>query len=275
MDALTATRAPIRSSLRAAAITQLARWLALVSLVLLGLVGLVICLRRATGALVEPLRPETLLILGVVLAALAVLFRRALGEAFASPSAKWAVWLAPSVVLAVWAAGVTLSDTSGWGLAALVGSLLVEEGWSWGRWQLPRRRAQYSPKRERGSSLPVVAEMPAPPAVVRTLDVPDEESDESLTQRLVRRRDGSGEVIEGLVRVDFAAGQRHATAHVAICPPWDRVPRCDAEQADGPSARVKVAQVLTCGVRFELTLDEPADEPAGVLVEFSIQEPEG
>jgi hypothetical protein len=264
MDALAATRAPLRAT--AAGMPRLAwlgRWLALSSLALLGVIGLVVCFRRATGALAEPLSPPVLLGLGVVLAALAVLFRRSLDEV-AAPAARWVVWLAPTVVLAIWVAGVSLTTTSAWGLAALVGSLLLEEGWSWGRWP-PRSPTDVVRPRVAAATPP--GARPLPPA--------DDEPLEAVTQRLVRRREAGGEVIEGLVRVEFAAAQRHATAHLAICPPLARLPQCFAEQADGPAARIKVAQVLTCGVRIDLKLDQPAAEPAEVLVELVIQESDG
>ncbi len=92
-----------------------------------------------------------------------------------------------------------------------------------------------------------------------------------MSQQFVRRQNAAGgETIEGLLRVRVARGQRHATAHVAICPPLERVGECYAEPCDGPPASVKVAQVLCYGVRFEIKLDEPPDEPASVVVEFAI-----
>ncbi len=50
------------------------------------------------------------------------------------------------------------------------------------------------------------------------------------------------------------------------------MPQCYAEQMDGPPARLKVAQVLAYGVRFEIKLEEPAEEPTSVVIEFSIHE---
>ena len=59
---------------------------------------------------------------------------------------------------------------------------------------------------------------------------------------------------------------------MAICPPLARVPRCDAEPADGPPSQVRMAQALPYGVRLEVKLDKAATEASQVLVEFSISE---
>ena len=99
-----------------------------------------------------------------------------------------------------------------------------------------------------------------------------DEPDESICQQVVRRREQDGsETIVGWLRTTVPAAARHAAAHVAICPPFGGLPECFAEQMDGPPARIKVAQVLPHGVRFEIKLDEPAAEATDVLVEFSIQ----
>jgi hypothetical protein len=271
MDATTAFGAPPRVDFAGPVLARLGRRLALVALVLLAMTGLVVCARRASGALVEPLSPGVLAGLGIVLAALAVWFRKTFAAASHSRAAVYAAWAAPSAVLVIWAAGVSLQGSPTLGLAALVGILLVEEGWSWGRL---RFQANLAPGRgtvqlEPPALRPVVSPLAAG---VHELPSIGDECDEAITQQLLRRQDAAGEVIEGWVRVDFAASQRHAAAHVAICPPLERVPECFAEQTDGPSARLKIAQVLPYGVRFELKLDEPAAQPASVHVEFSIHE---
>jgi hypothetical protein len=102
-----------------------------------------------------------------------------------------------------------------------------------------------------------------------------EEDREGILQRVVRRRDeDGGEVMEGWLLAEFPAGERQAAAHLAICPPFARVPACDAEPVEGPSSQLKVAQVLPYGVRFEVKLDDPADAPCAVTIEFLVRERE-
>jgi hypothetical protein len=155
----------------------------------------------------------------------------------------------------------------------LWGVLALEEGWSWA--QFGRRAPLPAPR----ATTAAIAEL-EPPAVAMpasnldALHAPTdlEEPDEAICQQLVRRREADGgETLAGWLRAVVPAAARHATAHVAICPPFEGLPACFAEQMDGPPARIKVAQVLPHGVRFEIKLDEPCAQACDVLVEFSIR----
>lgn len=257
------------------AVAALARAVAATGFSLLALGGVVILTRRLSGALAAPLSLGTLLACACLLGAAALLFR----AAFQPPARfreRWSEYLfcaLPSGVLLPWAIGLSAPGTGG-GLIALWGVLLLEEGWSWG--QL-RRRMPVAPRLE--STTSNLAELPM--SALSELDqfltepeslVETDEPDEAISQQVVRRRESDGsETIAGWLRADVPAAARHATAHVAICPPFDGLPQCFAEQMDGPPAQIKVAQVLPHGVRFEIKLDEPGALAADVLVEFSIQ----
>lgn len=272
MDASTAFAAPIRTGLDDPVLSRLARVLVLAAIGLAAVTGLLVCARRATGALAEPLSPAVLAGLGIVLAALAVLFRRAFAAPPLPRAAAYVVWAAPSAVLFIWAAAVSLQGSDTLGLVALFGALLLEEGYSWGRWRVNVDAAPKYGKAPKESLAPRGVVIPSAAAGIDDTPTIESDRDEAVTQNMIRRKDESGEVIEGWLRVDFAASQRNAAAHVAICPPMDCVPECFAEQMDGPTARIKIAQVLAYGVRFEVKLDQAAEEPASVFIEFSIQE---
>jgi hypothetical protein len=251
--------------------------------VLLALGGILIAIRRATGALAGPLPAEVLIVCAGTISLAALAFRRMLPLLSHAPLARrvsWALWAAPSGVLLLWAAGLS-AGASGGALVGSCGLLLLEESWSW--YQLLRNPATIFEMR--GASVASARLAPAvSPNVVHGVGIEDspelEDSPESddafdhaVSQQTVRRSEDDGsQTISGWVRAEVAAGCRHATAHVAICPPFVHPPECFAEPMDGPPARVKVAQVLSHGVRFEVKLDEPAAEAARVLVEFSIQE---
>ncbi len=235
---------------------------------LVALAALVVILRRIDGALREPLPPFALAALGGGLAIAALAFRHLTARDCWQwgATACYAIWAAPSVVLLLWAAGILLPGTTATGWASFLGLLLVEEGWSWGR--LPKKGAGVL----NNESRPLFSE-----AGLSMLDGEPSQApadiDETATQWLVRRREpDGGEAIEGWLRTGFVAGQRHAMAHLAICPPMATTPVCYAEASDGPPAQVKVGQVLPYGLRLEIKLDEAAEEPCEVLVEFSIQE---
>lgn len=93
---------------------------------------------------------------------------------------------------------------------------------------------------------------------------------ELLLQQLFRVRDADGyEVVYGTVRADFLAGQRHATVHIGICPPLESAPQVEAEVCAWPDARVKVTQALPHGVRLDVRLSEPAEEPCLVPIDMA------
>ena len=259
----------------------------------IALVGLVLLQRRAVGALEQPLSPEVLMALGLVLAAAAWGWRRAMPVENSGRNLELALGMVPRVALAVWLAAIWLPGTSPFGLSMLFGILLAEEArpvWRmYERITSPDRALVQSQDNTHPDVLPmnsaspliswkpledVHEESPETEALAAETIAAEMIADESITQQMTRRReDDATESIEGWVRVDFAAGQRHAAAHLAICPPLDRVPHCFAEPSDGPAATVKVGQVLTHGVRLDVKLDAPTSEPACVLVEFSLQSP--
>jgi hypothetical protein len=270
MDARTAKLAAWRPRIDTPIVVRLVQAAAICAFLLLAVAGLLILVRRASGALVAPLPAGLLVGWAGLLAVLAVAFRRFIPLAVPIHSRSWlyVIWTAPSAVLLLWSIGLSVAGSGG-GLWCLWGLLLLEEGWSWK--ELPRM----PPTRTESRVAPLNAACPPAEAAsgLGTLDHSNDEIDESVSQQIVRSRHDDGcEAITGWVRADFAPSSRHATAHVAICPPFSRTPECFAEQMDGPSAQIKVAQVLSHGVRFEIKLDQPADLGARVLVEFSIQE---
>jgi len=275
MDARTVTLEIGSPAIGSNELVHLARAVAVAGFSLLALGGVVILARRLSGALSAPLSLTTLLTCACLLAVAALLFR-AMFRPPAWSRGRWEEYLfsaLPSGVLLLWAIGLSASGTGG-GLLALWGVLLLEEGWSWG--QLRRGRAVGQPIVMKALS---VAELPLSilDESLQTLtesEFPAEadEQDEVIFQQVVRRRESDGsETIAGWLRAQVPAAARHATAHVAICPPFPGRPECFAEQMDGPPAQIKVAQVLPQGVRFEIKLDEPVAEASDVLVEFSIQ----
>ncbi|MBI3838323.1 MAG: hypothetical protein HY288_10380 [Planctomycetia bacterium] len=252
---------------------KLARTLANSLLAMLALAGLLICVRRASGALVDPLPAPVRVAVGGLLALAGIAVRAALPTANlrGSRTALYLNWALPSVVLFLWAAGLSLQGASASGLVGLCGLLLAEEGWSWGR----LRKNVAAPTESSSMAIHpnlTVLESARSPIRTAVLGESAEELD-AISQQVMRRRQSDGsEAIEGWVRAEFSPGQRHAAAHLAICPPLDRVPECFAEQMDGPAAHIKIAQVLPYGVRFEIKLDKPAEQASSVIVEFSIHD---
>lgn len=229
------------------------------ALAVLAAAGLLLTLRRLSGALVEPLTPAQMIAVGGLLAAVAAAFRWTLRAGMVSARARNVLFGLPTAIAVLWVAALWLATSAPAGVAGLLAILAAGELAGWSR--LHARSAAAS------VVVPVTASINSP----APLEAQSEQVSQQTTRHLFEGRD----TLDGWLRADFAAGQRHATAHVAICPPMRRVPECFAEPGDGPSATVKVAQVLTHGVRLEVRLDQPATADASVLVEFSIQEPDG
>jgi hypothetical protein len=282
MDATAATRRFAWPGASSGVVWQIVRAGLATFFALVALAILLIVARRAGGALAQPLPGVLLVALGLLLALWAAWFRLAASPALdrLHAAARIVAWAVPSLVLVLAALGLILPGTSTAAIVTFLSLLVVEEGWSW--------RSVLRGERAAGQRLPPADDFASQTAAAArhggdvlvdgaspALDATSagEPTDRDALQWMVRQRDETGgETIEGYVRAAFVAGQRHATAHLAICPPFVSMPVCYAEPSDGPPAQVKVAQVLPYGVRLEIKLDEPAAEACDVTVDFSIQE---
>jgi hypothetical protein len=93
-----------------------------------------------------------------------------------------------------------------------------------------------------------------------------------VLQEFVRSRQPDGaELLTGWMRVPLSPGQRSAAVHLAFCPPFVRTPRITVAQQEGPTARIKEAQVLPFGARLDLKLAQATDTCATVLLEIMVQ----
>jgi hypothetical protein len=89
----------------------------------------------------------------------------------------------------------------------------------------------------------------------------DENDAENVSQSWTRSRDPEGrDVVEGFVRVTFAAGSKQAAIHLSFCPPLERTPTLDAEPVDEIDLTLTTAVVLPYAARIDLRLAEPAEE---------------
>jgi hypothetical protein len=101
-----------------------------------------------------------------------------------------------------------------------------------------------------------------------------ESDDPAVVHQLTRRRTNEGaDELAGWLRVDFAAGQRTGHAHLAFCPAFERAPRLEVEQLDGPRARIKTAQLLPYGARLDLKLSATAEHPERLTLRIAAVDP--
>jgi len=252
---------------------ELLRWTVGMLVMVTGAVALLMFWRRIAGALDVPLAPPLLLATGLFAAAVAVAAREAWNRrSFEAPRSHLdlALWIAPTPALIMLGMAVSLPGTSTGGLIVFWGLLLLEETWSWRR--SPWRGATLIP-RDEPTEPPSVEPTPEPAFHEEAENLPavvDECPAREVTQQLTRDVDADGvERISGWLRAEFEAGQRTSVVHLSFCPPMNKTPELMVEQADGPTARIKTAQLLAHGARLDLKLSQPADEDDSVLLQFS------
>jgi hypothetical protein len=234
------------------------------------LLVVLLMVRRASGALVQPLPPTGLMACGLLLGIWAVAAHEWMPARRAHNGAVWRsprVWVPPAVLLLACYA-LLLPGTSAAGAAGLIALMAGAEA---AAWKLSRRGKLPEPRQAIGLAAPRTSpagiSIDAQAAATTTSDA---ESTENVIGEMVRRREADGcEAIRGWVQAELAAGQRTAPVHVAFCPALAGLPSCEAEQVAGPPATIRVAQVLPYGARFDVKLDAPAPGPVTVRIEFS------
>lgn len=220
------------------------------------LVGLTLLVRGAAGAFDAPLPTLLLLATGLaaVLAAVAARFAWRFARVPVGDRRPMALHVSLSAGLLLLGAGVTLPGGTVAALLLFWTLLLAEEAAAW-RGILRRQ------------SLPGVAAR-----TVRTASPSAKSTEEESWQQVTRGRSADGrQTAHGWLRAEFAAGQRTAVAHVAICPPLPNVPGVTFRQTAGPEARVKAAQVLPYGIRFEIKLPTASERARQVRIEFTAE----
>lgn len=99
-------------------------------------------------------------------------------------------------------------------------------------------------------------------------------ADERVVQQLRRSttRDGV-DVLRGSLCATFPPGLRSLSVHVAFCPAFVERPRMEFRQTSGPAARVKLAQLLSFGARFDIKLAALSQVDETVVLEISAMHP--
>jgi len=242
---------------------HLARQGACVLLALVVGAALLLGLRRFTGALERPLAPATLFAVGLALV-IAVLVTRLIAARRFSPRALQTIDIVASVALLLAALSLSLPGASTVGLALFWGALVGTEAAAWSPWR-QRIVGRIAQNLEPGDEPEVPAESER-----SNLDCTTADECPGLLQRIVRTRTPEGlDTLSGWLGVELAAGQRSATAHVAFCPPFARAPQIEISADSETNARVKVAQVLAYGARFDVKLSVPATEPQTLPLRFT------
>jgi hypothetical protein len=253
------------------------RSLAVVVLALLIGAGAIGAGRGMAGSLQAPLTSATLLTAGVLAAAAGAIVRLGWLLPLATGRITWldiSVMVAATFAATALCSGVCSPPNSPEETALLVRVLIVgEESWAWlwffRKWQRNGfRSAEGSPRSPVSETRCVGGCTATPPHPSVPVVLPE------VTQQFTRCETPDGaEELSGWLRLPFAAGQRTGSIHVAFCPPLRVTPELEVEQIEGPQARIKTAQLLPFGARFDLKLAAPTEEPTTVLLQFTARTP--
>jgi hypothetical protein len=233
--------------------------------------AIVLMARRLAGALLTPLPGGAIVVVALACCAAAVVsvFLRSSAPSNSSaagfPLRPW--WL--GISLPVIAISLSLPGSSLTGLAVMWLAIVGTEFVLW-------KTALPWPARIRRAVLPEAALSPMtrPPTSNENESVDEDGLDPDAIQTLKYQRIDGATAVDGWLRVDFAAGQRTAVAHVAFCPAFLQTPTIDAELQDGPACEIRSALVIPWGVKWELKLDQTVVEPASVVFAFRAAEPD-
>lgn len=216
----------------------------------LPLVALLLLLRRVAGEL-SPLPGAILVLVGLLAAMFAVVWRvawRAL-EVTGPNETDWRQRVAkfgPPIVLAMLLAALSMSGTH-WPALGLFWLMLIGEEVFAGWWLFRRLTVR-------------------PPLAIEPEETAEEEPPllpPGVSQQITRRTESGREVLNCLVRANFAIGEQHVALHLAFCPPLCSTPTAEHEQLDGPPCDIKLTESATYGARLELKRRSPlalADE---------------
>ena len=132
----------------------------------------------------------------------------------------------------------------------------------------------FAPRRgPAGKPAPHLSVAPRPAAARRRPRAAPDRVPGRFRQRFTRY-DGraGGDRLRGRINVEVGAGARLAHGHVGFCPAFAATPSVEVTtDYDGVEATVTAAEVLPWGVRVEVRLAEPAEEPLEIPVDLLVK----
>lgn len=223
-------------------------------------------LRRIQSSFHEPLPASVVVFVSLVLVGWCALLRRQ-GRSWPpsrfGQSAQWVVAGAISLSCLLFMAAVSLAGTRIIGLMVAWCIVIASEA-SWWTRQWAKRRAGLALR-------PATLTAPDHDAAnyLMTRDSHEDSWPAEVMQRITRvRRECGGESLIGGLQVEFRAGERSRSAHLAFCPPLDQSPEFHVEQSGGPPASIEVVQLEPFGVRLEVKLERTTESQTSVVVLF-------
>ena len=223
--------------------------------------GVWLMVRRLTGSFAAPLDGGALVVVGALAVLWAAAARLLWRHAAKAPNRSWrerAIEWAPTVALVLIATAAVMPGSSPAGVVLLWTMIVVEEVGA----GLISRRTKLERSRFAGRIRPRND-------INEVTETDDASLASELRQRQTRKQTADGsEVIDGIVRVVFATGQRVAIEHIAFCPMLARIPTVSATILDELEGAARATHVYRYGARLEVKMREPCDEAVEVAVQY-------
>lgn len=231
----------------------------------------IVVIRGWLGAF-EPPASSLALVLAAVIAELLASVFRIVWLLLHPDATRRSVLLArlavPSVCVVCVAVALSMTGANGW----TVGSLWLAIAGGEFAWWYPQVSAWQNHSAEPTAAIALRFEAPEAVEDDETETEEREELAANFIQQITRSRNDNGvEVISGLLRAEFAAGERSHNLHVAFCPPLAYEPTVIAHQLDGSPLTIKVAQSEVFGARIELRRGGVAGTPDKATIFFEVQ----
>jgi hypothetical protein len=271
MDAHLTSSASYRVSLIDHPLSRMARRVIALSAALVLLLSVVVVIRGLLGAFEAPQSAISLMLAAFTAELLASVFRvvwRRLHPDATRRSALLARLGVPSICVLCLAIALSMAEAGGWAVGSLwlivVGGELA--------WWYPQLRATQHRAAEDPAAIAVNRDSSA---AVAEADEPIDEEDEigaDVIQQMTRSRNSDGvEVISGVLRAEFAPGERTQNLHVAFCPPLTYEPAVITHQLGGSPLTIKIGQSEIFGTRIELRRPEAASTSESATICFEVQ----
>jgi hypothetical protein len=172
-----------------------------------------------------------------------------------------ALWITPSAFVAGYLGAL--------GMASLLGAVAIDDG---AEGFVIINRAQSLLFQAQAASEWVA--LPTETSSQPTTDEEEVDSDDSIVQRMTRRRvaDG-GEVIEGEVRIDLDPRQVIGVAHLSFSPPLSCDPRAECHLLCDFDGRVRITVAKAYGLRIEARQSGEPTLATSITVGFAAEAP--
>lgn len=236
------------------------------------------CVRRVGGAFLNPLSSVGLLAFAVAICWVSTVWRLTLErpQLGIDQNDRFLLRLAPTLASLLFIGSVTLSGSSltpiilSWSaIVATETFWLTRIGANWPRNIPEAAKVPSGVEPEERIEAPLMPTSRSDAAGPSALDWDSESLPAGVSQQFLRSQHDEGETWAGLLRIEFPPDETLQIVHVPFYPPFAKNPHVQISQVSGPPVSMKVTQIESFGVRFELK-NQPTAAASTPSAAFSV-----